>query len=463
MTAPVISAVTFDKAAYAPGDTITVTVTYSDPNTSGGTAVTHTYTIAGTVTDSATGAQSAGSATFTVSEGGTPVANSATASVAGGQAGQVWTEVSDDHKAKAVFTAVAEGTATANTVTVANPGAQSGTVGTAVSVQLTATDSGSGAKVAFTAAGLPAGLAVSSGGLITGTPTAAGTSTVTVTATDDTQATGSASFPWTVEAAPAPASAVVPLPTALSGHTLVHEYDPAELYTWRYLPGTTTPPTNGSGVSENPASPRNVTLTAGNGVNVIEMATTDNTDCGIIQSPATFPTASGVIEALIKFSGFQNSAGHVFADWSSLWMYGANWPTDGEIDAVEVSYGNNYVSYHYGTNGQDTEATTDPWTYPAKQVQLQPENSTTVPVAPNIVPDAWTVVDMAFGKDSSGNYYVDVYYNGTLYTHIDGAYVTGKPMLLTAGAGFGAAVLGSNQTPYDQPGNIQIQYIRVFS
>src|SRR5713101_4107754 len=85
-----------------------------------------------------------------------------------------------------------------NTVTVTNPGSQSSTVGTAVSKQITATDSGTGQTLTFTATGLPAGLSISSSGLITGTPTTAATSTTVVTATDGTGASGSASFSWVV-------------------------------------------------------------------------------------------------------------------------------------------------------------------------------------------------------------------------------------------------------------------------
>jgi hypothetical protein len=85
-----------------------------------------------------------------------------------------------------------------NTVTVTNPGAQSTTVGTAVSLQISATDSASGQTLTYSAAGLPAGLSISSSGLITGTPTTAGTYSVTVTAKDTTGATGSASFSWTI-------------------------------------------------------------------------------------------------------------------------------------------------------------------------------------------------------------------------------------------------------------------------
>jgi hypothetical protein len=90
------------------------------------------------------------------------------------------------------------GTSTGNTVTVTNPGSRTGTVGTAVSLQIGATDSASGQTLSFTASGLPAGLSISSSGLISGTPTTAGTSSVTVTATDTTGAHGSASFSWVI-------------------------------------------------------------------------------------------------------------------------------------------------------------------------------------------------------------------------------------------------------------------------
>jgi hypothetical protein len=262
---------------------------------------------------------------------------------------------------------------------------------------------------------------------------------------------------------PPPPSGTVPHPAVLTtGHALLEEYLPADLYAWRFMPGTTTPVTNGSGVSEDPNSPRNVSVTTDGGLSVLKLATTSTSDCGIIQSPGTYPTSSGVVEALIKFSGFTGSSGHVFSCWSSFWLYGNPWPGAGEIDAVETQYGNSFVSYHYGS-GSSSQATTDPWTYPAKTVQLTPENSTTAPAAPNILPDTWTYITLAFGKDASGSHKADVYYNGVLYCTIAGSYVTGAPMYITAGTGFGGPVLGSSQAPYDRPGNIEIQYIRVFS
>jgi endo-1,4-beta-xylanase len=85
-----------------------------------------------------------------------------------------------------------------NTVTVTNPGSQSGTVGTATSVQIHATDSG-GAALTYSASGLPAGLSInSSTGLISGTPTSSGSSSVTVTAHDSTGASGTTQFSWSI-------------------------------------------------------------------------------------------------------------------------------------------------------------------------------------------------------------------------------------------------------------------------
>src|SRR5450631_491260 len=86
-----------------------------------------------------------------------------------------------------------------NTVTVTSPGSQASTVGTAASVPVHATDSGSGQTLTYSATGLPACVSInSSSGLISGTPTTAGTSNATVTARDSTGATGSATFSWTV-------------------------------------------------------------------------------------------------------------------------------------------------------------------------------------------------------------------------------------------------------------------------
>ena len=96
----------------------------------------------------------------------------------------------------------------ASPVTVISPGAQSSVQGSSVSLQITATDSSaSPLPLTYGISGQPAGLSISqSTGVISGTPTALGTSpSVTVTASN---AHGSASttFSWTIgSSAPPPA------------------------------------------------------------------------------------------------------------------------------------------------------------------------------------------------------------------------------------------------------------------
>jgi hypothetical protein len=119
----------------------------------------------------------------------------------GNPSAQLELEACTDSAAQVWNLPTGSGTGT-NTVSVGNPGSQTSTVGTAASLQIGATDSASGQTLTYSASGLPAGLSInSSTGLISGTPTTAGTSTVTVTATDTTGANGSASFAWAVSSA----------------------------------------------------------------------------------------------------------------------------------------------------------------------------------------------------------------------------------------------------------------------
>jgi Ricin-type beta-trefoil lectin domain/Putative Ig domain len=85
-------------------------------------------------------------------------------------------------------------------VDIANPGPQNRTVGTRSSLKLTATAS-TGSAVTFTATGLPAGMVLGADGLLSGTPTMSGTTTVTVTASDAAGASATTTFVLTVNAA----------------------------------------------------------------------------------------------------------------------------------------------------------------------------------------------------------------------------------------------------------------------
>lgn len=85
---------------------------------------------------------------------------------------------------------------------VATPPAQLTSTGAAVSFQVIASDD-DGDAIGFTANGLPPGLTINPGtGLITGTASTAGVSTVTVTATDALGANTPVTFEWIVNIAP---------------------------------------------------------------------------------------------------------------------------------------------------------------------------------------------------------------------------------------------------------------------
>ena len=92
--------------------------------------------------------------------------------------------------------------ATDHKVTVTSPGTRHSARGKKIaSVRIKARDSASAQTLRFTASGLPSGLSVSTGGVISGTPKARGYYSVTVHATDGTGMTGSASFLWSVASA----------------------------------------------------------------------------------------------------------------------------------------------------------------------------------------------------------------------------------------------------------------------
>ena len=87
-----------------------------------------------------------------------------------------------------------------NTITVTSPGNQTSAAGTAISpLTIRASDSAAGQKLAYSATGLPNGVAINATtGQLTGTPTGNGATTAVVTATDTTGAAGNATFTWTV-------------------------------------------------------------------------------------------------------------------------------------------------------------------------------------------------------------------------------------------------------------------------
>jgi len=86
-------------------------------------------------------------------------------------------------------------------VAILSPGTQSTAVGGSVNLQIQAIDTATG-TLSYSATGLPKGLSISSStGVISGTASTAGSSSVTVTGKDSSGPSGSATFTWTVGSA----------------------------------------------------------------------------------------------------------------------------------------------------------------------------------------------------------------------------------------------------------------------
>ena len=195
-----------------------VTLTATDSRGAQGSA-TFTWTISNNVSVTNPGTQSnvSGSAITalqigaTDSQSGATLTYSATGlpagltiSSSGSITGTPTTACACSVTVKAQDAAGYSGTATftwnvTNTVSVTNPGGQSNVSGSAITaLQISATDSQSGATLTYSATGLPAGLTISSSGSITGTPTTACACSVTVKAQDAAGYSGTATFAWNV-------------------------------------------------------------------------------------------------------------------------------------------------------------------------------------------------------------------------------------------------------------------------
>jgi beta-glucosidase len=124
-------------------------------------------------------------------------------------------------------------------VTLANPGPQASLVNQAASaVTLSGKDTTSGQTLTYSATGLPAGLSISSAGVISGTATANGTTTVTVTAKDGNGAYATESFVWTVSPGTATSTGATTGPiTGYEGLCLddrsasTADFNPVQVYT----------------------------------------------------------------------------------------------------------------------------------------------------------------------------------------------------------------------------------------
>lgn len=259
------------------------------------------------------------------------------------------------------------------------PGTQRGAAGSAVSLQVNSLNAADGQSLTYTASGLPAGLAMSGGGLITGTISApAGAYKVVVTATNPASgATGSTAFLWEVPGtvtvtSPGPQSTTVGSPADLQ----VRASDNAPGYVPSYT-ATGLPPgasINGSGLITGwPDAPGTytVTVTAADALGVSGSATFSWTVGGAANQGPAGPvrlqhggkclddpagrTADGTRLEIWTCNGGSNQSWTVAQD-GTLRVYGKCLAAAGSLNGAAVELktcdGSGSQRWQVGTNGQ---------------------------------------------------------------------------------------------------------------
>jgi Glycosyl hydrolases family 16 len=237
----------------------------------------------------------------------------------------------------------------------------------------------------------------------------------------------------------ASASTPVPYPAALANHPFAEQWNPSQLASSPW-----NDPSNSPGNCA--ANPSQVFV---NSSGYAELDTNGEPgNCVSIESPHEYPTVDGyVYEADIYFSTWEN--------WPSFWMYGNDWPQDGEIDSVEANYDANYVTWHYGMNNSTTG--TGPW-----------NNQVVQPTSANI-PPGWHIVDIAFGGNR-----IQIFYDGKPYVTLPETLTatSDDPMWITFSTGSCDDQTSSNPNGPNEcdngtlgvgvAGNIQIKWLRAF-
>lgn len=177
--------------------------------------------------------------------------------------------------------------------------------------------------------------------------------------------------------------------------------------------------------------------------------------CVGIVSPHTY--SSAVVQAEVYFPAVPGKP-RTIANWTSFWMTNqANWPMDGEIDAVEAepATGVNAVAYHWGTAQSPDYVSTDGY---APDGNLPVEG-------PNLTP-GWHTVDVAYTKG-----FFQVYYDGKKFSTGQNSVITGAALNIILSTSVTPATSEVEQTlggtapknSDSSPATMAVKYIRVWS
>jgi hypothetical protein len=189
------------------------------------------------------------------------------------------------------------------------------------------------------------------------------------------------------------------------------------------------------------------------GDTLVETNGQDGSCAGLI-SPEAY--SSAVIEAYVYFPPLPGSATTI-ADWTSVWLTNqADWPADGELDAVEAepATGVNAVAYHWGSAGSPLSMSTDGFAA-----------NGTLPKDGTNLTAGWHVVDIVYTKG-----FFAVYYDGKEYTSLSSGIVTGAPVniLITTSVTPDTAQIeqqlgNAPQNSDSSPAAIAVKYVKVWT
>jgi hypothetical protein len=229
---------------------------------------------------------------------------------------------------------------------------------------------------------------------------------------------------------PAGQAAVIikPRPAPLSGYHLVDVLSGATIAG----PAWNAPASEPNGC---PPDPAQISLTKAGAAEMRTSGAAGN--CAEAESPHPYPTTAGYV---YEVSLYDSS----FKDWGGFWSYGDNWPAGGELDAVESTQGQSYVTYHYSASDA---VSTDPWEHAL------------APVGKNIT-TGWHIVDVAYFNKK-----IEVFYDGHLYVTIAGSYVSDSPAWIVFGDGSCQSATYSvcaSAADIGVAGAFQVKWVRIF-
>ena len=248
------------------------------------------------------------------------------------------------------------------------------------------------------------------------------------------------------------ASNPVPYPHSLSNHPYATGWTGSQMHNSAWENASNDP---ANCTSDNTSE----ITTVGSAVKISTSGATG--DCAYLQSVHTYPTVDGyVYEEEVNVSNW--------TQWESFWGYGNNWPTDGEIDAIEGGSGTNYVSWHDSTTPPDgfSNCNSSNGCDSSMAPITTPSNTNTLT---DISPGTH-YIDFAFGGCGTGCGAVSVWYDGTEVAYVSGSQVldggsNSDPFWIDTDTGScnqpsnGDVCGSSGQTS----GNITIDYLRIFT